>query len=678
MEFNGPDDPHHAKGVEAAEQGKHLQKRRRLDGAGEVDVAVVAASTDSARSLPVRTRFLRISVRETRSPKSTSMQIGEVGLRCKGETLQLSGFIVASMYGASPLREGPEKVLRPTGKFLDFNFRSHERSVLTLSAAAEFNVDDLALRTASDSPSRDPVNLTVEGSLDSREWQLLLDTNPGDLATPSERRAWTPWLPLRALGPAPSMLPPPNHGSGARFFCCPVSSCQSFEAKVEGYLVEGKLLNHMLREHPRSAKTQELSVRLRGCIASGSSGKSRSIKGSPADKVLEASKNISAVSSRGTRTTITDAAAAAAATIAEATGDEAGASTEAPPSWTPNAPPVTPDVRRDRNLNGSPRQPTPLPPSPRVTRRGPGQQQPRKGHQKEERLLHQQQQQQQQQQPKLSPHSTVVSGTADGSEDKEHLAPDVADEVGPGLLSSAIGMIETLPKLHPHCSRSSNSTVTDAAIPISGLDMLQRYPPIEATVEERLDINLGTGFDVRLRDNSGSVWAVFRGEAAAMFGGSGLLRGGNCVRLEGYDLIPMANSVNAETGRRHNLLVSTVHSAVRITNLNASLVSLGMLGDVAPGELVSVEADVSYLGPLRMGGPPGLEPAGAPNRALLLRDGTAACALVLNSHEAENCSSDLLGCRVRVQGTRLTDFKGKHHLSGWEHVELLQARQQQK
>merc|ERR550532_62505 len=115
---------------------------------------------------------------------------------------------------------------------------------------------------------------------------------------------------------------------------------------------------------------------------------------------------------------------------------------------------------------------------------------------------------------------------------------------GPGLLSSAIDVMETLPKLHTHCSSSSlsSSTGTDAAIAISGLDMLRRYPPIEATVEERVDINLGTGFDVRLRDNSGSVWAAFRGDAAAVFGGHSALRKGNCLRLEGYDLLPMTNS----------------------------------------------------------------------------------------------------------------------------------------
>jgi len=731
MKEDGPDYPCHADGTEADERDKQLPKRRRLDGAGEVDGAVGAASVDSAKSLPVRTRFLRILVNKTRSPRSTSMQLGEVGLRCRGETLQISSFTAASMYGASPLSEGPEKVLRPTGKFLDFNFRSHERSLLVLSATAEFDVDEFALRTASDSPSRDPVNLTVEGSVDNREWQLLLNTNPAGLATPTERRAWTPWLPLRALGPAPPLPPPPNVGSGARFFCCPLPGCQNFEAKVEGYLWEGKLLNHMLREHPRSAKTRELSTRLHGCKASISSVRSPSIKESPTDAVLAASTNTSAVSIRQRHAGEIVAAAAsmasmsatpvcssirdvitlpekssvaegfssvpppAATAITEATSTDARAATNLLPSLTPSVPPVTPQVRHDSNLDDSPQQSTPLPPSPLVTRRRLDQQQPWKEHQKEEQIPEEQQveqqqpeeqqrqQKQEQQQHGLSPHSAEVSDSINGSEDNGCPASHAADEADLGLLSSTSEVIEALPKLHPHCSSSSTissrsrSNDIDVAIPISGLDLLQRYPPIEATVEERLDINPGTGFDILLRDNSGSAWAAFRGEAVTVFGESAALRRGNCVRLEGYDLMPLANNINAEAGRRYNLLVSTVHAAIRITTLKSSLVSLEMLRDVAPGELVSVEADVSYFGPLRMGGPPGLQPAGAPSRALLLRDGTAACALVLHSRDAEDCSSDLLGCRVRVYGTRLTDFKGKRHLSGWEHVELLQAKTHQ-
>jgi len=777
MKCDSPDHSRSAERTAANEQGETLSKRRKLDAVEvtkldvDEDTEAVVAAMDSGILLPVRTRFLRISVSETRSVKSTSMQIGEVGFRCKGETLQLRSFTAASMYGASPLSEGPERVLRPPGKFLDFNFRSHGRSLLTLAAPSEFDVDEFALKTATDSPSRDPVNLTVEGSLDNQEWQLLLDTHQAGLATPAERRAWTSWLPLRALGPAKPLPAPPNVGSGARFFCCPVSGCQCFEAKVEGYLVEGKLLNHMLRQHPRSAKTQELSVRLRGgsavsIISSSSSNSSKrpSINASPTDAAqaactqtcvtsheahtgkMEAETSVSAKTMDSTRAIgnagsvacpplvegFSSATHSAAASAAEATGAGARTITEAPPSWTPGDPPVTPQVRHDSNLDDSPRPPTPLSPSPLVTRRRLDQQQLWKERRKEKQLSNEQQQpegqhpdeqqpeelqpeqeqqQQQQQQHKLSLHSVVDGQRTDDSSNQECLS-NAANTAGLDLLAPVVGELETL---QPHISGSSSTSQepsrnterpnqeptrnqpetqkestnhqpgtnqehgknTHAAIPISGLDMLQRYPPIEATVEERLDVDLGNGFDVRLRDNSGSVWVAFRGEAASVFGGSGVLRTGNCVRLEGYDLMPTTDIVNAEPGLCcHKLLVNIVHAAVRITTLHASFVRLGMLGDVAPGKLVNVEADVGYLGPLRVGGPPGLDLPGAPSRALLLRDGAAACALVLHSRQAEDCDSDLLGCRVRVYGTRFTDFKGKHHLSGWEHVERVKAKQQ--
>lgn len=244
--------------------GQRQLKRQRLD-VSEGDSSVHKTETTAITPLvcAVCVRYLRITVLETRSPTTASMQMAEVALRCRGQVLSMEGFTAENPNGQSPLNESPDRVLKPTGKFLDYNFRVHGQSLLMLSAPKQIEVDEFSFRTASDNPSRDPTHLTINGSKDGSEWILLLDTG-ACLATPPQRRAWTAWLKLSEQGLAREQNVPVRPG-GVQRFCCPVKPCYSFEAQTEGYLVEGKLLYHMLREHPRSQKTLELSLRMRGC-----------------------------------------------------------------------------------------------------------------------------------------------------------------------------------------------------------------------------------------------------------------------------------------------------------------------------------------------------------------------------------------------------------------------------
>jgi len=163
--------------------------------ANATDDAVVACPAPFPKT-HVRVRFLRVFVRETRSETSPGVQIGQISLRCRGRLLDMSGFLAENPCGNSPKYEGPEKVFAPKGKWLDLCFREHEQSVLLITAPTEIEVDDFAFRTASDAAHRDPVHLTIHGSLDGWEW-IKLHEMAGDLYTPKARLAWSPWLQLR-------------------------------------------------------------------------------------------------------------------------------------------------------------------------------------------------------------------------------------------------------------------------------------------------------------------------------------------------------------------------------------------------------------------------------------------------------------------------------------------------
>jgi len=193
-----------------------------------------AIATASGGGSGVSARRIRLTVLASRSGNTVCVQLAELALRCgqSEHSIKLDGFQVENPRGQSPIGEGAEKLLSPTGKWLDFNFRKQGQSVLVLEAPEEFMLDNISLRTASDHPARDPARLRVESSsspssppavepasvgvasgrgrgkgraasrgiresaeLDQGDdWKLLFED---DVEAPLERRAWSKWLALR-------------------------------------------------------------------------------------------------------------------------------------------------------------------------------------------------------------------------------------------------------------------------------------------------------------------------------------------------------------------------------------------------------------------------------------------------------------------------------------------------
>lgn len=166
-----------------------------------------------SRTAPLPLRGLRLTVRATRSANTASTQLGEVALRCgfDGSPLDLSALVVSSPGGQSPAGEGPEKAVACRGKWLDLNFRSRGASMLVLEVpgSAVLEATEFRLRTASDSPGRDPSDVLVEGLVAGRGdgWLPLFGGAVGSGAggivgeggacqLPVERRSWSAWLPL--------------------------------------------------------------------------------------------------------------------------------------------------------------------------------------------------------------------------------------------------------------------------------------------------------------------------------------------------------------------------------------------------------------------------------------------------------------------------------------------------
>lgn len=171
-----------------------------IDGSSSPDLEDGGASPRLPAPVPKTGELLRhicVVVTATRTANTASTQIGQVSLRAGGKVLDLSGFTVANPGGQSPQTEQPCKLLAPKGKWLDFNFRESGQSVLLISSPTECQIDDLAFRTASDAPCRDPAGFRVYGSLDGWSWVPLLAVDT-DLYMPKSRMAWTPWFQLRS------------------------------------------------------------------------------------------------------------------------------------------------------------------------------------------------------------------------------------------------------------------------------------------------------------------------------------------------------------------------------------------------------------------------------------------------------------------------------------------------
>lgn len=145
----------------------------------------------------VRLRYLRIEVLSTRSANTANTQMAQIALRCRNRVLSLDGFAVENPDGQSPPNEFPEKLLAARGKFLDLNFRARRRTVLIVTAPFEIEVDDVAIRTGSDAPGRDPTSLRIDGSRDGWEWRTLHEAAETPYLVPEKRLAWSPWLQLR-------------------------------------------------------------------------------------------------------------------------------------------------------------------------------------------------------------------------------------------------------------------------------------------------------------------------------------------------------------------------------------------------------------------------------------------------------------------------------------------------
>jgi len=222
----------------------------------------VAATSVSAPHVQVRMRYLRLVVLSTRSDNAVSTEITQVSLRSRGEVLSLDGFTAENPGGQCPLNEGPEKVLGPKGKWLDFNFCVRKESVLLLKAPEEIDIDSFAFCTSGHQPARDPVSFRIDGSEDGEKWSVLFATTASFLSQTSKRGTWTPWLQLCTQCQAPEVAKPDgSHLDVVRHRCC-VAGCLDLFAVTEGYVVQGKLLRHMLQEHAGEQATLDLQVQL--------------------------------------------------------------------------------------------------------------------------------------------------------------------------------------------------------------------------------------------------------------------------------------------------------------------------------------------------------------------------------------------------------------------------------
>jgi len=646
--------------LEAAAEGSGAAdeaplKRRRLSAA-EADRAPLPPSSSPVVSV----RHLRITVLATRSPTTTCMQLAEVALRCREEVLSMAGFRVESPNSQSPLSEGPEKLLLSVGKFLDANFRIHGQTVIVLTAPQQIDVEDIAFRTSNDNPSRDPVHLVVDGSRDGQEWRRLLDSGP-ELPVPGERKVWTPWFGLEETGQADEQAEPVSSRGAERFYC-PVRPCCSTQASIEGYLVEGKLLRHMLQAHPRSTKTAELALKLRGSHVPRSRHAKKGLRRTGAEEELPVSPSAAPGAASGTAGSAADAAslqgppsAASPSSSSSSSSDEEEVGRPAPP-----APAVEggDGPESGRNDPATPLRSTAadaracslgaLTPSPLVPRtRGLSQQ--------------------------MRSALMSISG-ADATEVVEAVAAESPDEI----LEALAGM-SPLPPASPESSLVQPGATCDA-VPIAELDGLRRHPPFEGTVIQRWP-NSDGGFRVRLHDPSGSVDVAFFGRAAEVYRDEPSLKEGSRVRIEGYDIAPVREEGSAgSTGRRYELLIGSVHPGVSVAALGVeALTPLSAIEDVPIGSSMSVQAIVQYDGkfPRRHGAPPkqaqpleGDDPTAASFRALVLRQGKVICSLVLRGETAEGGAAELVGKRVIVRGARVIEFKGKRHLSGWRHLEV--------
>lgn len=207
---------------------------------------------------PVSLKSLRMIVLATRSSNVVSTQISQIALRCSGKLLQLDAVAVENPRGQCPLNEGPERVLRPTGKWLDMNFIANQQSELLLVFEQEVQVEELSFCTCSDMESRDPVKFRIDGSQNGQDW-FVLQERGDNFPTPRSRRTWSPWILLRASTSIPIAWKSTVVFSTPRHRCL-VADCTDVFSRTEGYVVKGKLLMHMLRKHPHAKEIDEIKA----------------------------------------------------------------------------------------------------------------------------------------------------------------------------------------------------------------------------------------------------------------------------------------------------------------------------------------------------------------------------------------------------------------------------------
>jgi len=276
------------------------------------------------------------------------------------------------------------------------------------------------------------------------------------------------------------------------------------------------------------------------------------------------------------------------------------------------------------------------------------------------------------------------------------LAGDPSEE----LLEALAGM-SPLPSPLPasqgdEASQGEQERTASDAVTIVELDNLRRYPAVEGTVMRRWEPQSDGSFRVQIRDPSGAVDVNFLGTAAEAFRGVPALQEGSCVRIEGYDIVPAREGSTAETaGRRYELLIGCVHAGVCVSAPDSDMAEaeaapasgLTHLRDIdkaAIGESIDVEAIVQFVGRLSRWREPAKPSAdGSPAkpgalvvmRPFVLRQGRTVCSLVLRGKLAEGNGAALLSRRAIVRGTRVIEFKGRRHLSGWRRLEFCSDEQ---
>lgn len=565
---------------------------------------------------------------------------------CQGSVLSLEGFAASSPHGQSPSNEGPERVLEPMGKWLNFNFRKHGRSVLVLTAPRELEVDAVAFRTARDMPARDPVSFRVEGARHgSDEWFLLYEGGEGGAElcpTPEERRAWTPWMELRPRGLAPEDWVPEieQDGGGERRFWCPVPGCHA----AVGYLWEGKLLFHMQREHPRARHTRELELRLRAKASEPAAPRQKRPRpasstgsGTPAAPKGRLHRDAGAPRRSSRRRRGDDAAPAAsrpeaAAVAATAEGaaaadegggeqsdDEASSSSSSSSCSTPRrkpaTPPATPPGRTvlaggDAASSATAEDAGKLTPSPLHTRPDLLWQ--------TRRLL-----------------SLVGCEWGGGGPDAAAAAADCRSS--PAGATAAAASLRTAPSLADrrasgHCPTAPQKGGTHAGAVAATLD--------------------GGGGKASENDPEGDVLLCDLGASA------GEQRRQRPAR---------------EAALRAPQPTAAVAMEVDAAPAVPTLLRLGGIEEARLGALVDVEAVVQSVGELKpreLHLHPGVF---VQMRRFVLRDGAATSRWVLSEEQAGRYGNDLLGCRIIVRGAKVHLFHGGRHLSGCTRVDVCVA-----